>query len=221
MSDHHRPVRSGSPPSRRCGHLRRALGRERNPLCRTLDRARSRAVVFTVLGIALAALLGAAAAVTQLAAGQRQAAATAARLHRVEAVVQGSVRKAEASVAGGRAVHRADAAWTFPGDQRNTGSVDVPRNTGPGAAVGIWVDQDGRPAAAPRSTADLIGDSVCPNVFLFGVLAVLASAGLGARLSVLDRRADHAWTRSWARLEPVWSGRASRDDQQSRPDTPC
>ncbi|WBP85328.1 Rv1733c family protein [Kitasatospora cathayae] len=208
MASTHRPARPDSPPAPPCGHLRRALGRERNPLGRALDRARSRAVVLTALGIALAALLGAGAAVTHLADGWRQAEATAARLHRVDALVQGSVRKAEATVVRGKAVYRADAAWTYPGNQRNTGSIDVPRTTGPGATVGIWVDQSGRPAAAPPSAADLVADAVFLGLFLFGLLGVLASAGLCARLSALDRRADRAWTRSWARLEPVWSGRA-------------
>ncbi|MEU8925389.1 DUF3592 domain-containing protein [Kitasatospora sp. NPDC048545] len=210
MSSTHRPARPDSPPAPPCGHLRRALGRERNPLGRALDRARSRAVVLTALGIALAALLVAGAAVSHVTAGQRQAAATAARLHRVEASVQGSVRKAEATVVGGKTVYRADAAWTYPGDQRNTGSIDVPRTAGPGATVAIRVDRNGRPAAAPRSTADLVFDAVCLGLLLFGLLSVLASAGLCVRLSALDRRADRAWTRSWARLEPVWSGRASR-----------
>ncbi|MFF0414244.1 hypothetical protein ACFYUY_27870 [Kitasatospora sp. NPDC004745] len=210
MSSTHRRARPDNPSAPSCGHLRRAFGPERNPLGRALDRARSRAVVLTALGIGLAALLGAGAAVTHLSVGQRQAAATAARLHRVEASVQGSVRRAEATVAGGKAVYRADAAWTYPGNQRNTGTIDVPRATGPGATVGIWVDRDGRPAAAPPSTADLVFDAVFLGLFLFALLSVLASAGLCVRLSALDRRADRAWTRSWARLEPVWSGRAPR-----------
>ncbi|GAA2804860.1 hypothetical protein RMN57_00985 [Kitasatospora sp. CM 4170] len=210
MASTHRPARPDSPPAPPCGHLRRALGRERNPLGRALDRARSRAVVLTALGVALAALLGAGTAAIHLTAGQRQAAATATRLHRVDALVQGSIRKAEATVVEGKAVYRADAAWTYPGDQRNTGSIDVPRTTRPGATVGIWVDQNGRPAAAPPSTVDLVFGAVCLGLFVFGLLGVLASAGLCARLSALDRRADRAWTRSWARLEPVWSGRAPR-----------
>ncbi|MGW7444067.1 Rv1733c family protein [Kitasatospora sp. NPDC054795] len=210
MASTHRPARPDGPPAPRCGHLRRALGRERNPLGRALDRARSRAVVLTVLGIALAALLSTGAAVTHLADGRRQAKATAARLHHVEASVQGSVRKAETTVAGGKAVYRADAAWTYPGNQRNTGSIDVPRTTGPGATVGIWVDRDGHPAAAPPSTAGLVFDAVFPGLFLFGLLSVLAAAGLCARLTAIDRRADLAWTRSWARLEPAWSGRTRR-----------
>ncbi|MER7767078.1 hypothetical protein [Kitasatospora sp. NPDC096140] len=210
MSSTHRPARPDSPAAPPYGHLRRALGRERNPLSRALDRARSRAVVLTALGIALAALLGAGAAVTHFAAGQRQAAATAAGLHRVDALVQGSVRRAEATVVGGKAVYRADAAWTYPGTRSNTGSIDVPRTAGPGSTVGIWVDGTGRPATAPSSTADLVADALCLGLLLFGLLCVLASAVLCTRLSVLDRRADRAWALGWARSEPVWSGRAPR-----------
>ncbi|WP_406209247.1 hypothetical protein OH807_38395 [Kitasatospora sp. NBC_01560] len=209
MSSTHRPPRADGPPARPCGHLRRAAGRERNPLSRALDRARSRAVVLTALGIVLAALLGAGAAVARLTTDQRQAAVTTARLHRVEAVVQGEAKRTDTAVVGGRAVYRADAVWTYPGDRRSTGSVDVPRTAGPGVAVGIWVDRSGRPAAAPPSSADLVADAVCLGLFLFGLLGLPACAGLCTRLGVLDRRADRAWTRSWARLEPVWSGRST------------
>ncbi|MER6362716.1 hypothetical protein [Kitasatospora sp. NPDC001527] len=207
MSSTHRPARPDGPPAQPCGHLRRALGREHNPLGRAVDRARSRAVVLTVLGIALAALLGAGAAVPRYTAEQRAAAAAAARLQKVDAVLQGPVRTVEAAVVGGRPAYHADAAWTRSDGRHHTGSIDVPRNTGPGATVVILVDEDGRPTAAPPGTADLVADAVCVGLSLFGLLGALLFTGLLARLSVLDRRADRAWTRSWARWEPVWSGR--------------
>ncbi|WP_053650759.1 hypothetical protein [Streptomyces sp. XY431] len=207
MNSTHRPEGPPAPP---CGHLRRALGRERNPLGRTLDLSRSRAVVLTALGVVLAGLLGAGAFAVRLTVEQQRTAVATAVLHHVEALVEGSVRKAESTVLGGRTVYRADATWNFPTDRSNTGVIDVPRKTEPGATIGIWVDRNGRPAATPPSTADLVADAVCLGLFFFGLLSALAAAGLFARLSVLDRRADRAWTRSWARLEPVWSGRAPR-----------
>ncbi|MFD9065432.1 hypothetical protein ACFVZ3_28370 [Kitasatospora purpeofusca] len=206
--------RAEGPPAPPCGHLRRALGRERNPLSRPLDRARSLALVLTALGVVLAALLGVGASAVRLTAEQQRTAVATAVLHHVEALVEGSVRKAEATVLGGRTAYRADASWNYPSGRSNTGVIDVPRNTEPGATVGIWVDRDGHVASTPPSTADLVADAVCVGLVLFGLLGVLAAAGLCARLGALDRRADRAWTRAWARLEPVWSGRAPRDSRR-------
>ncbi|WP_031074335.1 hypothetical protein [Streptomyces sp. NRRL WC-3742] len=134
-----RPARSARPIPPWRGHLRRALGEEINELARPLDRARSRALLLAVLGIALAGLLGAGAAFAYL-------------------------------------------------------------------------------TAAPTSAAHVTGDAVCVGLLTLVGLSVLVAAGLGRRLDTLDRRADQAWQHSWARLEPDWSGRASRkprtDDTQ-------
>ncbi len=208
MNSTHRPERGPVPPY---GRLRRALGQERNPLGRALDRSRSRAVVLAALGVLLAGLVGAGASAVRLTAEQQRTAAATVLLRHVEALVEGSVQKAGTTVLGGKTAYRAQAVWNSPTDGSNTGNIDVPRNTEPGTTVGIWVDLDGHPAAAPPSTADLVADAVCVGLVLFGLLSALTAAGLGARLSVLDRRADRAWTRSWARLEPVWSGRGPRD----------
>jgi len=205
-----RPARSAGPIRPPRGHLHRALGREVNPLIRPLDRARSRALLLAVLGIALAALCGAGAAFADFAAGRRQATVTAAHLHRVEAVVLTAARKSANAAIAGRTSYQADAAWTYPGDQRDTGTVGVSWNAAPGSTTGIWVGDGGRLAAAPPSTADLAGDAACLGVFTLGGLCVLIASGLGVRLNSLDRNADRQWQDSWARLEPVWSGRTRR-----------
>jgi hypothetical protein len=63
----------------------------------------------------------------------------------------------------------------------------------------------------PGSTlADLLSDAVRSGLFVLGCLSVLTACGLGLRLTRLDRQADAAWQHSWAELEPVWTGRASR-----------
>ncbi|MFD0526548.1 hypothetical protein ACFQ1I_03595 [Kitasatospora arboriphila] len=49
------------------------------------------------------------------------------------------------------------------------------------------------------------------GLFVFGCLSLLTACVLGLRLTGLNRRADAAWQRSWAELEPVWSGRAARE----------
>ncbi|MGA5823779.1 hypothetical protein ACPC54_38710 [Kitasatospora sp. NPDC094028] len=196
------------PPVRR--HLRQALGKDRNPLGRSIDRSRSRALVLAVLGIGLAVFGGAGAAAADFAVPGHQASVTAARLHQVQAVVLTPARRRSGADTRGRR-YEAGAAWVSPTGQRTTGDVRVPGGTAPGSTVGIWIDDAGRAAAPPLGTAAVAADAVCLGLFVLTGLGVLAVAVLNIRLDVLDRRADLAWQRSWARTEPVWSGRASRD----------
>ncbi|MGA5821092.1 hypothetical protein ACPC54_24880 [Kitasatospora sp. NPDC094028] len=205
------PEQAGPVPLLR-HHLRQALGKGRNPLGRAIDRSRSRALVLAVLGIGLAVLGSAGAAAADFAVVRHQASVTAARLHQVQAVVLTPVQR-EADTGAGRRRYEADAVWVYPTGQRTTGSVPVPGGTAPGSTIGIWVDDAGRSVASPLGSAAIAAKAACLGLFLLGGLGVLVVTGLGIRLDVLDRRADRAWQHSWALLEPVWSGRASRDNR--------
>ncbi|MCG6498429.1 hypothetical protein [Kitasatospora sp. A2-31] len=198
------------PPFRR--HLRQALGKDLNPMVRPIDRSRSRALALAVLGIGLAVLGGAGAAAADFTVVRHQASVTAARLHQVEAVVLTPARRQSGAHNGGWR-YEADAAWADPTGQRTTGDVPVPGGTAPGSTVGIWVDDAGHSVAPPLGSAAVAAKAACLGLFLLGSLGVLVLAGLGIRLDALDRRADLAWQHSWALLEPVWSGRASRDNR--------
>ncbi|GAA1222223.1 hypothetical protein GCM10009665_10560 [Kitasatospora nipponensis] len=135
---------------------------------------------------------------------------TAARLHRVDAIVLTPARRATATAAVGRTGYQAKAAWTDPAGQQDTGTVDVTRHALPGSTVSIRVTDAGRLAAPPASAADLVGDAACFGLLTLGCLSVLVASGLGLRLHFLARTAARGWQDSWARTEPVWTGRSLR-----------
>ncbi|MET8630620.1 hypothetical protein ABZW30_44185 [Kitasatospora sp. NPDC004669] len=212
MTDARRPARSVPARGMLRGHLRRAFGRDGNPLGRPVDRHRSQAVLMAFLGIALAALVCAGATAADYAMSRPQALAAASRLHRVDAVTLSPPRGADPTVAG-RTMYAADAYWSWPGDRNHTGSIAVPRRTSPGSTVSTWVDDRGRPVAAPPSATDTAVNALLIGLFAFCGLTVLVASGLTARLAVLDRRACDSWQSSWALYEPVWSGRTAPGKQ--------
>lgn len=65
--------------------LRRAAGRDGNPLCRPVDRARSRLLVVVALTLVLSVVLGLLVALTVLSSMQVQAHRTALHRHQVTA----------------------------------------------------------------------------------------------------------------------------------------
>ncbi|MBO1413152.1 hypothetical protein [Streptomyces sp. FH025] len=212
MTRARRPARSATAGGTLRRNLRRALGRDTNPLSRPVDRSRSRAWLWALLAMALASLAGAGAAAADYTTARQQSLATAARLHRVEAVVHTPARSAAAPVTGAT-VYEADASWTYPGDEDHTGTVTVTRRTAVGSTVSTWVDDSGRPAAAPPSVTYSATNAVLVGLAAFGGLTVLVATGLNARLAFLDRRAADSWRYSWTLFEPVWSGRARRGNQ--------
>jgi hypothetical protein len=191
-------------------HLRRAVGEEINPLTRPLDLARSRAMVLAALGVALAALLAVGLACADARVAWRHAVMTAAHLHRLEAVVLGPARPAADGYGFGRSRYQAEAAWSYPPGRHITGTVGVSRQAVPGSTTTVWAGDAGGLATAPSSPVDTAADAAFVGVFTLGALSVLVASGLGLRLRTLDRRAADVWERSWARVEPGWSGRTAR-----------
>ncbi|MGW3040239.1 Rv1733c family protein [Kitasatospora sp. NPDC001159] len=191
-------------------HLRSACGSARNPLCRPLDRARSRALLLAALALVVAALAGTGVALTDLAAGQRGAALAAAHRHRLDAVLLAPAYQVAGLPDGiTRARYQAFAEWTAPSGQRVSDTVDVDRPTSTGTVTRIWVNDDGRPAAAPPGAVDVTAHGAFLGLFVLAALAALTGALLGIRLRALDRRADRLWQHSWTRLEPLWTGRTA------------
>ncbi|MEU8511071.1 hypothetical protein AB0C76_05715 [Kitasatospora sp. NPDC048722] len=191
-------------------HLHRAVGTEHNPLVRPLDRARSRALLLAVLGLALAAVAGAGVSLAGLASGQHTAALTAAHRHRVDATLLSPSRQVAGLSGYSRVRFQAAATWAAPSGRTATGQVDVDRPMPSGAVSRVWVDDDGRPTPVPPTAADVVMDSVFLGLAVLAALAVLIGTGLCIRLRRLDHRADRRWQLSWARFEPVWSGRTAQ-----------
>ncbi|MEV6205764.1 hypothetical protein [Kitasatospora sp. NPDC051914] len=191
-------------------HLCRAFGAEHNDLARAVDRARSRSLVLAALAVGLAAVLGAAFARADLGAAERRAEAAASHLHRVDAVLLTAARSTAGTPDAQTDRYRATAAWTYPSGQPNSGAVGLTRWARAGSTTAVWVDDTGRLATAPPSTAELLPGAVSSGLLVLGGLLTPVACGLGLRLAGLNRRADAAWQRSWAEFEPVWTGRAAR-----------
>ncbi|MCX4755758.1 Rv1733c family protein [Kitasatospora purpeofusca] len=190
--------------------LRRALDAETNELARPEDRARSRAGLLAAFATTLALVLGATAAWTDFDSAEHRAAAKATRLHHLDALLLTSTSTTTDRIDTATSRYHATATWTYPAGQQQSGTVGLGRQAQAGSTVGVWVADTGRLTAAPAGTADLVSDAVVVGVLATGLLLVLIAGGLGLRLRSLDHRADTAWQRSWAELEPVWTGRASR-----------
>ncbi|MFF4380017.1 hypothetical protein [Kitasatospora sp. NPDC001547] len=221
MSSTPRPARPGPPPRRTGRRLRRALGARHEPLVRPVDRSRARAWLSAVLGAVLALALSAGAALLLYRATVHQATVDRGRLRQVDAVVRavpgrdataaGTATASGSRFAGGYSNRiDVDAAWTGPDGTERRGTVQAPHSAAVGGRVPVWVDPSGAASAPPADRVALAVSAACTGAgALLALLAVLALA-LRLRLRALDRRAESAWTADWARLEPLWSGRAGQ-----------
>ncbi|MFJ9949484.1 hypothetical protein [Kitasatospora sp. NPDC091207] len=222
MSSTPGPVRPASLPRRAGRQLRRAAGSRRDPLVRPLDRSRSRAWCAAVLGLLLTLAAGVGGALLGYQSVGRDTDADLARLRQVDAVVTGTGRHGAAvgsRAAGGyQGRVTAEAAWTAPDGQPRAGAVEVHRTALVGTTVTIWVDEAGRATDAPTTRAGLAIEAACVGLAGSALLGAAVLAALALRLRTLDRRADRAWQRSWARLEPLWSGRTSHSSGGAQDD---
>ncbi|MFI2611738.1 hypothetical protein [Kitasatospora sp. NPDC018619] len=212
MSSTPRPARPAPPPRRAGRGLRRALGARHEPLARPVDRARARAWLCAALGALLALALCAGASLLLYRATAHQADADRARLHRVDAVVRAvpdRTTTAGSRLTGGYSNQLdVDAAWTAPDGTQRVGTVQAPHSAVTGSRIPVWVEPDGTVTAAPAARAALAVSAACTGAGALLVLLALLTLALRLRLQTLDRRAEAAWTTEWARLEPLWSGRA-------------
>ncbi|MEU8512458.1 hypothetical protein AB0C76_12805 [Kitasatospora sp. NPDC048722] len=212
MSSSPRPARPASLPRRIGRQLRRALGGRREPLARSVDRSRARAWTVAALGLLLSLALATAGALASYRSAASQASADHGRFHQVDAVVLGPPQHGSSGgrFAGGGYDSRveAEAGWTYPDGQPHTGTVQAPRTAAVGSTVRIWVDPGGAVAAPPLDRAAVAVSAACIGAGTLLALVALVVVGLRLRLRALERRSDESWTRSWARLEPLWSGRA-------------
>ncbi|MCU7826459.1 hypothetical protein [Kitasatospora sp. DSM 101779] len=192
-----RPVRS---------HLRRAAGLDHNPLCRRVDRARSRLLVGAVL---LAVLSVAAALVTaQVLLHDMRADARRTAEHRHPAT---ATTLATAAGIPGRPLDTvgAPATWTVAGANR-TGTVAVPSGTPQGTKVPIWVDDAGTVAEPAPADSQLAVSAASFGLMALAAAGTVSTAVFVLRGGVLDHRAADAWEDDWTLVEPLWSGRTDR-----------
>ncbi|MEU4119901.1 hypothetical protein AB0F71_36065 [Kitasatospora sp. NPDC028055] len=197
---HRRPV---SRTSLR-GHVRRAAGRDHNPLCRPLDRAYSRLVTGAALMVLVTLVLAAVAALLVYRSEAHDAAQTARHRHVVTAVTTGPAQSDDPRA--GSAREHAPARWTYPVGP-GAGSIPVPDGTMTGAALPVGLNDAGQPVGAPRSNGLLVSDAVLVGVGAVTALGFGTEGWVALRRRRLDRRAEADWESAWEQVEPGWSGR--------------
>ncbi|MFI0966296.1 hypothetical protein ACH4S8_33610 [Streptomyces sp. NPDC021080] len=125
--------------------------------------------------------------------------------HTVPAVLVGGT--GSAVPAGESAVYdhvRATVRWTARDGSPRVGTALVESGHRAGSHVMIWLDPQGRPAAAPPT-----GSAAATESSLLGIGAAVALAGLvfgagGFARWRLDQRRYDRWEREWERLGPQW-----------------
>ncbi|MET8703518.1 hypothetical protein ABZW10_32390 [Kitasatospora sp. NPDC004723] len=185
--------------------LRRACGRDGSPLCRPVDRARSRLAL--ALPLVLVALLAVSAAVSALVyrAETHDEREIARHRHAVVATTVGAA-VADDLRTGGSWAH-APARWAYPVGPGG-GVVRVTVGAPVGTAVPIQVDDRGVPAVAARDGAVVLSDAGFLGVGTAVALSSLAVVGFTLRRHALDRRAERSWEPDWERVEPLWTQRS-------------
>ncbi|MFE4517737.1 hypothetical protein ACFRMQ_26465 [Kitasatospora sp. NPDC056783] len=212
MSSTPRPARPASLPRRAGRQLRRTFGARHEPLARPVDRSRARAWLSAVLGAMLAVALSAGGALLLHRSTAPRADADRGRLTRVDAVVRDTPEHLAVTgsrFSGGYSSRiDVDAAWTTPDGTEHLGTVQAPRSAVTGSHIPLWIDGAGEVSAPPADPTALAVSAACTGAGALLTLLALLALGVRLRLHTLDRRAETAWTEDWARLEPLWSGRA-------------
>lgn len=171
-------------------------------LLRPTDHAR-RAVRRAQLLLGLVAVV--VAVPVGIAAGQGSPGPSSGRLS-VSAELLEPAPAAETAVTG--AAVPTPARWSTPDGATHTGRLWAEAGLARGAQVTATIDPSGRPvepgspAEDPSVTGLLAGTAVVVTCW---VLLVLAGIAAHRRLAALDSR---RWAAEWARVEPLWSGRA-------------
>ncbi|MFB7667730.1 hypothetical protein ACFC1R_28015 [Kitasatospora sp. NPDC056138] len=181
-------------------HVRRAVGRDSNPLCRCLDRARSRLVLALVFAFAGALALASAVSLLVVHSERGAALQTARHRHLVTATIVGPALSDGAGTT-------AEATWVRPPSEPQRGPVDAPGDVRVGATVPVWVNDQGRLAAPVRSDDEIAADAASIGLMALAGLSLSVEALYTYRRHMLDRRAQNGWGTEWEQVEPLWSGR--------------
>ncbi|MEV7358866.1 hypothetical protein [Kitasatospora sp. NPDC091276] len=185
-------------------HVRRATGRDGNPLCRPVDRAYSRLVAGLALTMLATFVLASVAALLVFGAETHTAQQVARHRHVVTAVTTGAARSDDLR-AGNPQAH-APARWTYPVGPGG-GVVPVPEGTVAGTAVATGLNDAGNPVGAPKAATEILSDAALVGLGTVFVLGLAAEGGFALRRHTLDRRAEEDWEPAWEQVEPLWSGR--------------
>ena len=183
-----------------------ALGWERSPLRRPIDRVE--AIVVTGLILVFSAAVPVLGVVVggwiHSAGAGRQHAESA--WHQIPATVLTS-HGARADSAGPRGTVGMLAAWAAPDGQPRRGWVPVSPSATAGSRVQVWVDRSGSPTGLPLQDAQVQGQEVIAGAAAVCGLGIVGCAAVGTARYLLRRRRLADWDRAWLAVEPQWTQR--------------
>lgn len=172
-------------------------------LLRPTDRARHHLrrlqIALGLLAVVVAVPVGTVAAASSPRAPDRSAGTAQAELMQASATSDMSMISSAAPV---------PARWRTPRGTTRTGLVWVDVGLERGAVVTVALDADGAVISTARPPeSPVVAGLVAGSAMLMCLWAVVGGVGAACR-SRLDARDQQRWTDEWARVEPVWSGRA-------------
>jgi hypothetical protein len=175
----------------RCWRIGRIFGR--NPLLRRADRIEALVMLVAFVVSLVAIPVAGVAAIVVYDVRDSRYAQEAHERHTVVA----TVLETQSEGAGSTVVQ---ARWPIAAGER-TGPLQLTTDAKVGDRIGIWVDNDGNPVAAPTPTWHAVGDvyGTALAILLFvGVTTTSLVSGLRSRL---DRARDAQWERELRCLE--------------------
>lgn len=191
--------------------LRRAVGQDHNPLCRPVDRARSRLLIAASLALTLSVVLSVLLALILLSGMRAQAHRTALHRHQVTATTL-----AASSDSPGLTAASARASWEYPQADHRTGVIPVAVGTAAGTGIPLWVDDNGSRAAPPEPDSQLATTVGMYGLGAFTGAGAVLWTGYVLRRRTLERRAERAWEPDWEQVEPFWSRRVDGPGSDER-----
>jgi hypothetical protein len=181
--------------------------RDRNPLCRSVDRAEARALTaLVVLALSACFVLG-------VLAGHRADSLSRAE-QRAERGWRPAIATLEQSAAqsttatSGWEVAWVPARWQLPDGQHRSGQVATDLDARAGQKVEIWINSAGQQTRPPMTSAGVWDQNFSTVLSLVMGIAIVAGLAAGSIRLLCNRRRMAGWQRAWDAIGPTWCRRA-------------
>ncbi|MCB5163835.1 hypothetical protein LG634_03135 [Streptomyces bambusae] len=174
-------------------------------------RTRARPLGALVAACLLAAVGGITAGQATWNGGSRAAEAMARHRHTVLATTVGGTAYVAGDRPAAKAFTAARATWEHPPGRVRTETVPVPLGTRTGDTVRVWVDDQGKAAAAPPGKAEAFLKALGAGTAALAGVLLVAGALVRVAFRIAQARTARAWEAEWEAVEPLWSGRLRPD----------
>ncbi|MEU1891201.1 hypothetical protein ABZ514_08495 [Streptomyces pristinaespiralis] len=101
------------------------------------------------------------------------------------------------------------ARWTTADGDEDRGTIRVAPGTVRGERANIWLDREGRVAAAPLNDSDIWVGALTTGLGGAAVAAIAGAFAVVLARRAFERRRVADWEAEWVRVEPEWSRRSA------------